>query len=100
DRAVADDERDRGRKRIGNRARERVASPGHERDMDTATHTLVDRVTVLLRHPSAAIQQSPVHVHANEPNHLLSMWYRLQDRPARDEVPLSRYEVGPVPGGE
>src|SRR5262245_23741533 len=56
DRAVADDERYRWGQQVGNRPRERIAATSHQRHMDAGSDSGMDRVAILVRQPSLAVE--------------------------------------------
>ena len=58
--------------RIGDRAGERIAAAGDQRDVDAGGDGGVDRVAVGVGHAPLAVEQRPVDVDADQSNHAQS----------------------------
>ena len=69
DSAVAHDERNGRGKTVRNRARERVAPSGDERDVDARGDGIVNRCAVGLRHAPVCVEERAVYVYAYQPDH-------------------------------
>ena len=53
----------------GNRPSEWIAAPGDQRDVDAGGDRGVNRIAILIRQPSLAVEQRAVDVDANQSNH-------------------------------
>ena len=58
-----------GRKRIGDRAGERIAPAGDKRDVNAGSDGVVDGSAIGLREMTAAVEQRAVDIDTDQPNH-------------------------------
>ena len=66
---VADDQRDRGRQRVGHRPGKGIAAPGDERDVNAGGNGRVNRVAIDVRQLPLTVEKRTVHIDANQSNH-------------------------------
>ena len=90
-RAVTHDQRDRGRKRIRHRSRERVTSAGSERHVDAARHDGLDGLEILGGQAAPAIEQRAVDVDGEKTNHLERVCRTIMHQRAMIDDPRLRY---------
>ena len=69
DRAVVADQRERDRKKRRDGLREVKAAAGDEHDLHAARDDVHERVAVGVRQRAAAIEQRPVDIDGQQPNH-------------------------------
>jgi len=69
-RAAADDQGDWLGKRIGHWSRERIAATSDECHVDASGNCLMDGVAICRRQVSATVEERPVDIDTDQPNHV------------------------------